>query len=63
MLAIREYAQTDSKTMPIRPLCPNCGRSMHLTRSAQRPCGLPDLQTFGCGECAVWVTEAAHEAS
>lgn len=36
------------------PLCPNCGRPMHLDHIALRNGGLSDL-TFKCGEC--WVTE------
>ena len=42
----------------VRPLCPNCGRSMHLIRITPRVAGLTNLQTFGCGECGVRSTEA-----
>jgi hypothetical protein len=38
--------------------CPSCGRLMQLTRSIPRS-GLPDLQTFKCGACAVWLSESA----
>jgi hypothetical protein len=44
----------------IRPVCPNCGRSMHRARVAPAPDGLPDLWTFACGECGVRLTEAAN---
>jgi hypothetical protein len=45
------------------PACPNCGRSMHLSRSAPRPEGLTDLRVYRCGECGVSLVEAADEGS
>jgi hypothetical protein len=45
----------------IRPACPNCGRSMHLSRITAATDALPDLRTFRCGECGVWLTEAADD--
>jgi len=45
----------------LRPACPNCGRPMHLTRSTPRAGGLPELLTYGCGECGVWATKAADD--
>ncbi len=45
------------------PACPNCGRSMHLSRSAPRPEGLSDLRVYRCGECGVSLVEAADERS
>jgi hypothetical protein len=42
------------------PLCPNCGRTMHLTRTMPRA-GDADLHVFKCGECAVWLTESADK--
>lgn len=44
-----------------RPLCPNCGRPMHLTRMTPATGSVPDLRTYGCGECGVWLTEAAGD--
>jgi DNA-directed RNA polymerase subunit M/transcription elongation factor TFIIS len=44
-----------------RPACPNCGRSMHLTRTTPRSGGLPDVRTYKCGECGVWATTAADD--
>lgn len=63
MLAIRE---TESVPAPVghglvRPLCPNCGRPMHLSRISSGTGSRPDIRTFGCGECGVWVTEAAND--
>ena len=45
------------------PLCPNCGRSMHLARIAPRPEGLTDINIFRCGECGVSLSEAAEDRS
>ena len=44
-----------------RPACPNCGRSMHLKRTSKGADGLTELRTFACGECGVYVTEAAGD--
>lgn len=59
MLAIEGCTGPSSDYIATRPVCcPSCGRSMHLTRSTPRS-GLPDLQTFKCGECYVWLSESA----
>ena len=58
MLVTHSSMQPVGDRLSVRPLCPNCGRSMHLARITPRPGGLTDLQTFGCGECGVWATEA-----
>ena len=61
MLALQETKRPAGNHTIVRPPCPNCGRSMHLTRTAPRTGGLSDLRTFSCGECGVWSTEAAPE--
>ncbi len=53
MFPTREWAQTVDQTTAT-PLCPNCGRAMHLDRIVLRTGGLSDL-TFKCGAC--WVIE------
>lgn len=53
MFPIREWGEAVDQTTDA-PLCPNCGRPMHLDRIVLRTGGLSDL-TFKCGEC--WVTE------
>jgi hypothetical protein len=63
MLAMEELTQPICEQIGGRPACPNCGRSMHLTRIAPRASGLPDLKTYNCGECGVWLTAAAPSAS
>jgi hypothetical protein len=47
--------------MTAGPACPNCGRSMHLARTAPRPEGLTDLHIYRCGECGVSLTQAADD--
>jgi len=61
MLALPELKRPVGDHTIVRPPCPNCGRSMHLTRTTPRTGGLPDLRTFSCGECGVCSTEAARE--
>ena len=63
MLALRELTAAKASTPAgiARPLCPNCGRQMHLNRISNGSGGRPDLHTFGCGECGVWVTEASDD--
>jgi transposase-like protein len=59
MPAIEGYTAPSSEYVATGPArCPSCGRSMRLTRSTPRA-GLPDLQTFKCGECYVWLSESA----
>lgn len=45
----------------LRPACPNCGRSMHLKRTSKSADGSTELRTFACGECGVYLTEAAGD--
>ncbi len=45
----------------LRPACPNCGRSMHLKRTSKGADGVTELRTFACGECGVYLTEAAGD--
>jgi hypothetical protein len=59
MLTIRELERLDSNPVT-GPLCPNCGRPMHLTRITPRSGGLPEMRTYKCGECGVWANEAAE---
>jgi ribosomal protein S27AE len=59
MLAIENSAQLSARPVTARPACPNCGRSMHLARTAPQPGGLADQRVYRCGECGVWQTEEA----
>ncbi len=61
MLAMLGSVQSVGDRVTMRPLCPNCGRPMHLARITPGSAGLPDLRTYGCGECGVWVTQAASD--
>lgn len=60
MLATELMRQQGDYTASLPP-CPNCGRPMFLARTTPRAGGLPDLCVFKCGECAVYLNEAADE--
>jgi transposase-like protein len=59
MLAVQTLMRQAGGETILRPACPNCGRSMHVSRITPGTDGLPDAATFRCGECGVWLTEAA----
>jgi len=59
--SVRPVGIAASDPVKHRPVCPNCGRPMHLTRITPRSGGLTDLRTYGCGECGVWATQAADQ--
>ncbi|MBV1697462.1 MAG: hypothetical protein KGK33_14485 [Hyphomicrobiales bacterium] len=62
MLGIHELTGTGHDAVKGRPLCPNCGRPMHVSRTTAKGAGgQPALRTYGCGECGVWVTEATND--
>ncbi len=61
MLGIHELIGTGSDAVTARPLCPNCGRPMHVSRTTKSTGGQSALRTYGCGECGVWVTEATND--
>lgn len=60
MLAQHSVPPVDGH-VALRPACPNCGRSMHLKRTSKGADGLTELRTFACGECGVYLTEAAGD--
>jgi len=59
MLVTRHSLQPAKAPVLSRPLCPNCGRPMHLDRVTPRNGRVPELHSFKCGECGVWASEAA----
>jgi transposase-like protein len=61
MIAMQESTLPMNNLARVQPACPNCGRPMHLVRTAPRANGLADLNIFKCGECAVWLTESADQ--
>ena len=54
----RHLAVMDEERPTWRQACPSCGRPMELTRTIPGSPGLSEMQTYGCKECGVWVTEA-----
>ncbi len=63
MLVMQNQSRAAGNPIKAGPLCPNCGRSMHLARTAPQPEGLTDLHIFRCGECGVALAEAAADKS
>jgi transposase-like protein len=63
MLAIQNSLRSAGNPITAGPACPNCGRSMHLARSAPRPEGLTDLRVYRCGECGVSLVEAVDDSA
>jgi hypothetical protein len=44
--------------------CPNCGRTMQLTRSGATSSGVSGFHSYGCygcAECGIWAMEADEE--
>jgi hypothetical protein len=60
MATIQETIRSAIGHIVGRPLCPNCGRSMHLTRITPANDWRTGPADHGCGECGVWVTEAVR---
>ena len=59
MLVMQNVSRPAGEPIKAGPLCPNCGRSMHLARIAPQPAGLTDVNVYRCGECGVSLVEAA----
>lgn len=36
--------------------CPNCGRTMQLTRATAHTGGISETHSYGCAECGIWTT-------
>lgn len=63
MLAVEKLMRPVASHVTGRPPCPNCGRSTHLARTTPGTGGQPNVRTYGCGECGVWLTEAAGDVA
>jgi hypothetical protein len=63
MLVLQNLLRPAGNPVTAGPACPNCGRSMHLARSAPRPEGLTDLRVYRCGECGVSLVEAVDDSA
>jgi hypothetical protein len=63
MLVMQNLSRPSGAPITAGPLCPNCGRSMHLARIEPRTESLAELRIFRCGECGVSLAEAADERS
>ena len=63
MVTIQSELRPTANPITAGPGCPNCGRSMHLARTAPRSEGLTDLRIYRCGECGVALSEAADDGA
>jgi len=63
MLVVQNLSRPAGSPITAGPACPNCGRSVHLARSAPRPEGLTELRIYRCGECGVSLMQAAEESA
>jgi hypothetical protein len=48
----------EDQTVLAPMMCLSCGKPMGLSRTIPASAGFRELQTFGCKDCGVWVTEA-----
>ncbi len=55
----RHVAVMEGDNSSILHWCPSCGRPMSITRTTPGSPGIRELQTYGCKNCGVWVTEAS----
>jgi hypothetical protein len=60
MLATQKTTEAADDSAALRPVCPSCGRALQLSRVTPGSKGLPDLRTYACRECGVWLSEADH---
>jgi predicted RNA-binding Zn-ribbon protein involved in translation (DUF1610 family) len=56
-MLLRETVRFPRERFPVPLPCPNCGRTMQLTRSTADTCGISEIRSYGCGECGLWITE------
>ena len=56
--SIRYVAPMAGESTTFAKMCPSCGKPMGLSRTVSASVGLCELQTYGCKDCRVWVTEA-----
>jgi hypothetical protein len=63
MLVVQNLSRPAGSPIAAGPACPNCGRPMHLARTAPRAEGLTDLRVYRCGECGVSLAEAADDSA
>ncbi|HEY2535141.1 MAG TPA: hypothetical protein VGJ20_45785 [Xanthobacteraceae bacterium] len=54
-----ETVRFSSDRFPVPLPCPNCGRTMQLTRATAHTGGISELRSYGCGECGLWTSEDA----
>jgi transposase-like protein len=58
MLAMQKLTEPTDDDNTVRPACPSCGRALQLSRITPGSKGVPDLRTYACRDCGLWLTEA-----
>jgi hypothetical protein len=58
MLAMQKLTEPTNADSGVRPACPSCGKALQLSRTMPGSKGVPDLRTYACRECGLWLTEA-----
>jgi hypothetical protein len=63
MLAMQKLTAPAVDDNAVSPACPSCGRALQLSRIMPGSTELPDLRTYACRGCGVWVTEAGDRGT
>ena len=57
-LSLNRYvAPMGGERLALQRICPSCGQPMGLVRTIPASPGYRELQTYGCRDCGVWITE------
>ncbi|MGA7791077.1 MAG: hypothetical protein WCA56_23240 [Xanthobacteraceae bacterium] len=62
MYALHEPQRYVREPLDVPHPCPNCGRTMQLTRGTAHTGGISDVQSYGCAECGIWTVETANDS-
>jgi hypothetical protein len=63
MLAMQKLTAPADDDNAVSPACPGCGRALQLSRIMPGWTDLPDLRTYACRGCGVWLTEADNRGT
>jgi predicted RNA-binding Zn-ribbon protein involved in translation (DUF1610 family) len=63
MLAMQKLTEPINNDRGVWPACPSCGKVLQLSRTMPGSRGVPDLRTYACRECGLWLTEADRRSA